>query len=375
MPDTATERDTMHLIVDGREIGARAGQTVLEACRDAGIPIPSLCDDPRLEPYGGCRLCIVEVEGMRGFPTSCTTRVAEGMQVTTQSDTLFRQRRTLVELLISDHKVECLTCESNARCALQDLAYEFEVDTPRFGGERHETPDTDDNPLIVRDLAKCISCSRCVRICAEVQGCNVYGNVDRGFDALPQTPFGVSMKEAGCEFCGQCVSTCPVGAITDKLGRFRGRPWELEHTVTTCGYCGVGCTIDFHVHAGRIVGASAPLGKGVNKGNLCAKGRYGWSFAQHPDRLTTPLIRRGARERASGIASAPRDLTAPLEPATWDEAIDLVARTLEETVQTHGPDSVAGLASAKCTNEENYLFQKLVRTVIGTHNVDHCARL
>ncbi len=359
MPDTATQQEALRLTVDGRAIEARSGQTVLEACRDAGIRVPTLCDDPRLEPYGGCRLCIVEIEGMRGFPTSCTTRVAEGMAVTTQSETLRGLRRTLVELLLSDHKVECLTCESNGQCALQDLAYEFEVDTPRFVGDRHETPDTDDNPLISRDLAKCISCGRCVRICAEVQGCSVYGNVYRGFDALPQTPFGASMKDAGCEFCGQCVSTCPVGAITDKLVRFKGRPWELTHVETTCGYCGVGCTIDFHVHQGRVVGASAPLERGVNRGNLCAKGRYGWGFNRDPRRLTTPLIRRG------GV----------LEPAEWDEAFDLIATRLEETVAEHGPDAVAGLASAKCTNEENYLFQKFLRTVIGTHNIDHCARL
>ena len=368
MPDTSTQTATIHLTVDGRDIEARPGQTVLQACHEADVRIPTLCDDPRLEPYGGCRLCVVEIEGMRGFPTSCTTKATDGMQVTTQSDTLRRLRRTVVELLLSDHKVECLTCESNGQCQLQDLAYEFEVETPRFTGERHTEPDTDDNPLIARDLAKCIMCGRCIRICAEVQGCNVYGSVDRGFDTLPQTAFGLSMKEAGCEFCGQCVSTCPVGAITDKLVRFKGRPWELEHVETTCGYCGVGCTIDFHVQKGRVVGASAPLEKGVNKGNLCAKGRYGWGFANDPRRLTTPLIRRGVRE---GV----RDLGAPLEPATWDEAINLVALKLEATVQEHGPDAVAGLASAKCTNEENYLFQKFMRAVIGTHNIDHCARL
>ncbi len=374
MPKTQTQHELLHLTVDGRAIEARQGQTVLQACRDAGIHIPTLCDDPRLEPYGGCRLCIVEIEGMRGLPTSCTMQAAEGMQVITQSDVLRRQRRTLVELLISDHKVECLTCESSGQCGLQDLAYEFEVDTPRFTGERHETPETDDNPLIERDLAKCISCGRCVRICAEVQGCSVYGNVGRGFDALPQTPFGVSMKEAGCEFCGQCVSTCPVGAITDKLVRFRGRPWEVEHVETICGYCGVGCTVDFHVRKGRVVGASAPLGRGVNKGNLCAKGRYGWSFNHDPRRLTTPLIRKGVRERIHGV-NRRRDPSAPLEPATWDEALDLIAQKLEATILEHGPDAVAALASAKCTNEENYLFQKFMRTVIGTHNIDHCARL
>jgi predicted molibdopterin-dependent oxidoreductase YjgC len=347
------------LTVDGRAVAARAGSTVLETCREAGIEIPTLCHDPRLEPFGACRLCVVEIEGMRGFPASCTTPAAEGMVVTTTSEPLRAIRSTVVELLLSDHKVECLTCESNGGCGLQDAAYDLGIETVRFEGEKHESHVDDANPLIERDLAKCISCGRCVRICHEVQGCDVWGYTGRGFDSVPNTPFGVSLLEAGCEFCGQCVSTCPTGALTDKLSRFGGRHWELEWTQTTCGYCGVGCTVEFATRRGVIVGARAPIDKGPNYGNLCAKGRYGWSFAQHPDRLTTPLIKRDGE----------------FVEATWDEALALVAEKLIAIRTGHGSDAIAGLASAKCTNEENYLFQKLMRAGIGTHNIDHCARL
>lgn len=355
-----TETATITLTIDGREVVARQGMTVLEVCREAGIHIPTLCHDPRLEPYGGCRLCIVQVEGLRGFPTSCTTMAAEGMIVTTTSDEIFDLRKTVVELLLSDHKIECLTCEAGGNCGLQDAAYEHGIEQSSFSGAKHHVDLVDDNPLIERDLAKCIMCGRCVRICAEVQGCDVYSATGRGFDSLPNTPFGVSLLDAGCEFCGQCVSTCPTGALSDKPSRFLGRPWEVTWTETVCGYCGVGCTIEYATKRGRVVGARAPIDKAPNFGNLCAKGRYGWSFTNHPDRLTTPLIRNDAGE---------------FEPATWDEAVALVAEKLGWARDTHGPASVGGLASAKCTNEENYLFQKMLRAAIGTHNIDHCARL
>ena len=351
---------TLSLAVDGREIIAHDGDTVLDACSRAGIRIPTLCHDPRLEPYGGCRLCVVQVEGMRGYPTSCTTAATDGMVVTTSSDELHRLRRTLIELLLSDHNVDCLACEAAGSCSLQDLAYSHEVDETRFAGAKHALPaQVDDNPLITRDYSKCIACGRCVRICAEVQAADVYGYRGRGFDVLPDTPFGRSLTDSGCEFCGQCVSTCPTGALTDKLSHLSGRPWQTRDVESTCGYCGVGCTVAYRVRDGRIVSTEAPLERGVNHGNLCAKGRYGWRFTHHPDRLTTPLIRRDGE----------------LVEASWEEAIALVAEKLGATVATHGPDAVGGLASAKCTNEENYLFQKFMRTAVGTHNVDHCARL
>jgi NADH dehydrogenase/NADH:ubiquinone oxidoreductase subunit G len=347
------------MTIDGRRIEALPGQSVLEACIEAGIRVPRLCHDPRLEAWGGCRLCVVEVEGMRGYPTSCTTQAQDGMIVRTQSADLHSMRKTIVELLLSDHNISCLSCDSSGRCDLQDLAYEFEIETPLYEGATHRVETADDNPLISRDLTKCISCGRCVRICDEVQGASVYGYHGRGFDVLPDTPYSASLTESGCEFCGQCVTTCPVGALTDRRAHFRARQWETTKVESICGYCGVGCTVSYEVKDGRIVRATAPLGRGVNGGNLCAKGRYGWSFTHHPDRLTTPLVRRDGE----------------LVEASWDEAIALIAGKLGAVVSEHGAHAVGGLASAKCTNEENYLFQKFLRGAIGTHNIDHCARL
>jgi formate dehydrogenase alpha subunit len=347
------------LTVDGRMVTAREGQTVLEACIGAGVRVPRLCHDPRLEPYGGCRLCVVQIEGMRGFPTSCTTQVSDGMVVTTQSPDLHSMRKTVVELLLSDHNISCLSCDSSGRCDLQDLAYEFEIVQPRYVGETHRVDIDDDNPLIHRDLTKCISCGRCVRICDEVQGATVYGYHGRGFNVLPDTPYSESLTDSNCEFCGQCISTCPVGALTDKRAQFRARAWETQKIESICGYCGVGCTVSYEIKDGRIVRAAAPLTRGVNRGNLCVKGRWGWSFTQSPERLTVPLVRREGE----------------LVETTWDEAIALIAAKLGAIVARHGAGAVGGLASAKCTNEENYLFQKFLRGAIGTHNIDHCARL
>jgi len=352
-------RTTVSATIDGRAVEGKSGSTVLEVCRGAGIQIPTLCHDPRLAPYGACRMCVVQIEGMRGFPTSCTTLLTEGMVVTTQSDALFELRKTIVELLLSDHNIECMSCDSNGRCGLQDAAYQHEISTPAFVGEKHIAQLEDHNPLIERDLSKCISCGRCVRICHEVQGCDVYGFTQRGFDSVPNTPFGVDLTEADCEFCGQCVSTCPTGALTSKKSRFKGRPWERTYTDTTCSYCAVGCTITLEAKDGVLVGASAPVGKGVNNGNLCVKGRFGYDFVNHPDRLTQPLIRKDGE----------------LVEASWDEALDLVLTKFTEIRDTHGPDSIGGRGAARCTNEDNYLFQKFIRAVVGTNNVDNSARL
>lgn len=354
-----SEPAVITLSVDGAPVEGREGQTVLEVCRDHDIHVPTLCHDPRLRPYGGCRLCLVEIEDIRGYPPSCTTLAADGMVVTTTSEALTGLRRTVVELLLSDHRLDCFSCEQQGACDLQDIAYQLGIEEPAFGGDVHAPHPPDPNPLIQRDYTKCIQCGRCIRICAEVQGCYVYDFAGRGFETLPQTPYGASLLDSGCEFCGQCVSTCPVGALTDKLSLFRGRSWELETVETTCGYCGVGCTLECQVKDGRVVGVTSPLDHGVSGGNLCGKGRYGYGFAAHPDRLTTPLVHRNGE----------------LEPVDWDEALAFVAENLDRVLEDHGPNAIGGLASAKCTNEENYLFQKLLRAGFGTHNIDHCARL
>lgn len=349
----------MTIVVDGRKVSASQGQTVLDVCRAAGIRVPALCHDPRLKPYGACRLCIVKIDGEPGYPTSCSTEVRDGMVVHTATPEVLAIRRTIVELLLSDHTMDCLACESAGACGLQNAAYELQVTSSPFDGERHSYQLEDLNPLIARDPSKCIRCGRCVRICKEVQGCYVFDWAWRGFDALPTTAFDRFLSDTQCEFCGQCVSTCPTGALANKMSRFQGRKWERRKTDTICGYCGVGCTLTVETKDDRVVGVSAPLERGVNRGNLCIKGRYGFDFVDHPDRLKTPLIRRGGE----------------LVPVTWEEALDEVVRRLTEIRDTSGPHAIAGLASAKCTNEENYLFQKLLRAGLGTNSVDNCARL
>ncbi len=345
--------------INGRDIVTSADRTIMEAARDHGIEIPNLCYEERLEPYGSCRICLVEVEGARGLLPSCYTRVTEGMVIRTNTDELHRIRKTIIELLLSDHPVDCMTCERAGNCKLQDLAYEYGVKKSPFEGEVHVYDILADNPLIERDYNKCVLCGRCIRICREVQGVGVYDFVNRGFKAVPGTPYGKPLQETPCEFCGQCVSTCPTGAITSIPSKGKGRIWQVEKVRTTCTYCGCGCQIDLHVREGKVVEVSSPVMVGPGEGNLCVKGRYGYGFIDHPDRLTSPLIRKKGK----------------LVEASWEEALDLVARSIRKAVDTSGPDSVAFLTSARCTNEENYLMQKLARAAVGTNNIDHCARL
>lgn len=351
--------ELISLTIDGKALQVPSGYTILQAANEAGIRIPTLCHDERLEPFGACRVCVVEVEGARSLLPACATPVAEGMAVRTNTDVVNRARRTVIELMLSDHPNDCMVCESAGRCGLQDLAYEYGVRDTRFEGERHAYEVIEDNPLIQRDYNKCILCGRCIRICREVQGVGVYDFLKRGFSAVPGTPYDRPLTETPCEFCGQCVSTCPTGAIISVPSKGKGRPWQVEKVRTTCPYCGCGCQIDLHVRDGEIIEVSSPVMVGPGEGNLCVKGRYGYAFVHHPDRLTTPLVRKDGE----------------LVPASWEEALGVVAEHISRVREENGPDSVAFLASARCTNEENYLFQKLARAVVGTNNVDHCARL
>lgn len=349
----------INITINGRAIEAGADRTILEAALENGIYIPNLCHDKRLKPYGACRLCLVEVKGARKLQTACSTKLKEGMVVETETPRLRQLRRTIIDLMLSDHRVDCVTCESTGDCRLQDLAYSYSVEKIRFEGEKSAHAGIDNNPLIERDYSKCILCGRCVRICDEVQGAFAVDFVGRGFSGSVDTSYSYPLPETTCEFCGQCVSSCPTGALIDKPSMNQGRAWQVQKTRTVCSYCGCGCTIDLHTNDGVVVGVSAPVGVGANKGNLCGKGRYGYAYINHPDRLKTPLIRKNGE----------------LVEASWDEAINLVATKLFEVKREHGADSIAGFASAKCTNEDNYIFQKFMRAVIGTNNVDVCARL
>lgn len=352
------------LTIDDKKITVPAGTTILEAAVKHGIFIPTLCHDPRLSPWGGCRLCVVEVPGMKGLPAACVTSVAEGMIVYTSSPAVIEARKTILELLLANHPQDCLTCSQNGNCRLQDYAYMYGVRGGEFSGERHHYPLEEDNPFIIRDMNKCILCGKCVRVCTEVQGKGVVDFAYRGFNTKVTPAMDLTLRQSEeCVFCGNCLQVCPVGALTEKAGMWQGREWEFQKVRSICSYCGVGCNLTLYVKDGKVVKVKGYENPEVNNGWLCVKGRFGFDYIHSPDRLTKPLIREG--ERGSGT----------FREATWEEALNLVAQRLREIKETYGPDALGFLCSAKCTNEENYLLQKLARGVLGTNNVDHCARL
>ena len=345
----------MNLTINGRQITVPDNVSILDAARRNDIFIPTLCDDPRLEPHGGCRLCLVSVKGLPRLVSACTTPATEGMAVETSNEQIERQRRTIVELLLSDHPNDCMVCARAGDCTLQELAYFYNLRSNRFYGERRQYAKKDLNPFIERDMEKCILCGKCVRVCEEIQGLGAIDVGGRGFSAKVTPPFE---KDLDCEFCGQCVSICPTGALIGKQSLGKGRQKDVKEVETVCGYCGCGCNLTLHVSRNEVVRVTSRQNT-INEGWLCVKGRYGQSFINSPDRLTTPLIKKDGA----------------FVTASWDEALGYVAERLGAIRQKNGPDAIGGLSSARCTNEENYLFQKFIRAVIGTNNVDHCARL
>lgn len=343
--------DEQTFFLNSKEYRFEPGETILQAARRSGVYIPTLCHDERLKPYGGCRLCLVEIEGARCPVPACAAKISPNMVVTSESANLRRIRKMIVELLLSDHD-----CDDEQDCELCRLARRFRAGGDRFNGERHTHTVDRRNPFIVRDFNKCILCGRCSRICSEVETADAIEFTHRGFDALVTTPYDIPLQDTTCEQCGQCVSACPTGALSSRVA-LAPRGEKRVHSI--CPYCGCGCSIDLEVTDGKIVNVTSPVGAGVNNGNLCVKGRFGFEFIQHADRLKTPLIRKGRGFRE----------------ASWEEALALIADKITEIKDKHGPDAIGGLASAKATNEDNYVFQKMMRSVVGTNNVDHCARL
>ena len=373
---------TVNITINGQKIQAQPGQTVYEAAAAAGIDIPVLCHHPALPPEGACRVCLVEIEKQRSLQPSCTFPVSEGMVVQTESPRAVAARKFALELILSDHPLDCMTCEATGDCRLQDLAYQYGVKGTEFAGGRQHAYDIDDpNPFIQVDRNKCILCRRCVRACNYVNGVEAIGIVYRGFGAKIAFGADSTMEDSPCEFCGSCVEVCPTGALWPKMSLGKGRAAQLRQVETVCSYCGVGCKLTLHVRGNRIVKVSGALGA-ANHGFTCVKGRFGYDYVYHPDRLSAPRVRRYLLEgkpkpHAHAVAENGHEPDAGMEwvEIPWEEALGLVASKWVAVKQAFGGDAFATLCSARCTNEENYLAAKLTRQLMETHNVDHCARL
>jgi len=365
-----TTIDVVRLTINGHQVIAKKGVTVLEAALSSGIYIPTLCYDADLKPYGGCRLCVVEIEGMRGLISSCTTPATDSMVVYTDTPKVDQSRRITMELIGANHNGDCLACAKNQDCELLKIARYLGIEQEHIDRLRKSVqllPVDTSHPAFIRDLNKCILCAKCVRACQEIVCHDAIDIAFRGNSARIATFGDKPIVESICKSCGECVTRCPTGALVPK--------WEkppTEEVKTICPYCGVGCSIYLGVRDNKIVSVRGDPEGPANKGSLCVKGRWGYDFVSHPERLTTPLIR---------IASVPRgaeqngEVSEIFRKASWDEALELVASKLLELEQACGADSIAALSSAKCTNEDNYVMQKFVRAVLGTNNVDHCARL
>jgi formate dehydrogenase alpha subunit len=366
------------IYINDKELKADENQTILTAARENGMNIPTLCYHKDLTPTGNCRICVVEVEGSQTLQAACVTNVWDGMKIWTDNEHVRQSRKQTLELMLANHPQDCLTCEANGSCELQDLAYDYKVEVPSWGsqGTRYEV-DSDPNPFIVVDKNKCILCRRCIQACEEIQGRFVWGIAFRGFEEEIVAGAGTTLLDARCESCGQCVAYCPTGALTNRMSQGMGRPHQITKVTTTCNYCGVGCQFDLNVKDGKVVGVTSNPEAPVNGMALCVKGRYGYDFIHHPERLEHPLVRKYLLEGKPRpkVGAREGDSRGEWVEVDWDTALDIAANKLRDTRDKYGSDSIGILTSAKCTNEENYLMNKFARQVIGTNSIDHCARL
>ena len=371
------------LLINGNRFSFEPGETILQVAQRNSIDIPTLCYLKRASPTGACRMCLVEVKGARSLVASCTGPAAPNMEVQTETAKVVEARRMVLQLLLSSGNHNCAVCgtagdnwtEFQLRvqkaeagtelcpvwgdCRLQELAFRYQVSGERFEATETAYPMETANPFILRDFSRCIQCGRCVQACNEVQ---VNQAIHFGYRGAATKIIAAGDRpyiNSDCVFCGECVQACPVGALVEKDARYEARPWETRKVRSTCSYCGVGCQLYLHVKDNRVVKITGVEDVSPNFGSLCVKGRFGFDFIHSPDRLKTPLIKENGSFRE----------------ASWNEALDLVARKLGDIKSEHGPDSIGMLTSARITNEENYIAQKFVRAVLGTNNVDHCARL
>ncbi len=346
------------IYIDGKPIVFEDGKTMLQVARDNGLYIPTLCYHKRTGPASMCRVCVVEVEGMRGLQTSCSLMPTDGMKITTASQRVLDARKTVVNLLLANGNHDCLSCEVNGACELQDAAYHLGIETPAFLVEQNEERDAS-AAFIIRDPNKCIQCGRCIVGCNEQVVNEVLDFGYRGSHTNVICDADLPMGLSSCVQCGECVQLCPVGAFIEKKAVGKARRWETHAVRTTCPYCGVGCQLELHVKGEQIVRVTGVEGAEPNQGHLCVKGRYGYDFIYSDERLKTPLIRE-----ANGFREA-----------SWDEALDLVATKFQQIMREHGPNALAGVSSARSINEDSYYMQRLFREVVGTNNIDHCARV
>ena len=356
-----TTEATVTLEIDGVELTVPKGTSIMAAAKLNDTSIPKLCATDSLEPFGSCRLCLVEIEGKRGYPASCTTPAEQGLKVKTQTPKLAELRKGVMELYISDHPLDCLTCATNGDCELQDMAGAVGLRDVRYGyaGENHLDQEKDKtNPYFTFDPSKCIVCSRCVRACEEVQGTFALTIEGRGFDSKVSAG-NKDFMDSECVSCGACVQACPTATLIEKTVEEHGVPDRSE--TTTCAYCGVGCSFNAEMKGEEVIRMVPNKDGGANHGHSCVKGRFAWGYATHKDRITTPMIRKSIND--------------PWQEVTMEQAIEYAATEIKRIQKTYGRTSVGGITSSRCTNEETYVVQKLVRAAFGNNNVDTCARV